>query len=150
MTGHLNDYKVLTFDCYGTLIDWETGIWDALQPVIMQNRRSDITRETGLASFALHESAQEKATPDLLYPQLLERVHAAIALEFDMATTAQADAEFGQSVAHGPAFPERADALRISGRQRARTGSQSRDCVSIDIILAACIPGIEARESLLR
>ncbi len=112
MTGHLNDYKVLTFDCYGTLIDWETGIWDALQPVIMKNRRSDITRETGLASFALHESAQEKATPDLLYPQLLERVHAAIALEFDMATTAQADAEFGQSVAHWPAFPDSADALR--------------------------------------
>ena len=25
----LTDYKVLTFDCYGTLIDWETGIWDA-------------------------------------------------------------------------------------------------------------------------
>jgi 2-haloacid dehalogenase len=25
----LTDFKVLTFDCYGTLIDWETGIWNA-------------------------------------------------------------------------------------------------------------------------
>ena len=33
----LTDYRVLTFDCYGTLIDWETGIWDALQPLIMHN-----------------------------------------------------------------------------------------------------------------
>jgi FMN phosphatase YigB (HAD superfamily) len=22
----LSDFKVLTFDCYGTLIDWETGM----------------------------------------------------------------------------------------------------------------------------
>ena len=25
--ARLTDYKVLTFDCYGTLIDWECGIW---------------------------------------------------------------------------------------------------------------------------
>ena len=30
----LTDFKVLTFDCYGTLIDWESGIWEALQPMI--------------------------------------------------------------------------------------------------------------------
>ena len=30
----LTDYRVLTLDCYGTLIDWEIGIWDALQPLI--------------------------------------------------------------------------------------------------------------------
>ena len=29
----LTGYRALTFDCYGTLIDWEIGIWDALQPV---------------------------------------------------------------------------------------------------------------------
>jgi 2-haloacid dehalogenase len=27
------DYTVVTFDCYGTLIDWETGILEALRPV---------------------------------------------------------------------------------------------------------------------
>ena len=30
----LSDFKVLTFDCYGTLIDWETGLLQALQPLI--------------------------------------------------------------------------------------------------------------------
>ena len=30
----LTDFKVLTFDCYGTLIDWERGIADALQPLV--------------------------------------------------------------------------------------------------------------------
>ena len=36
--ARLTDYRVLTFDCYGTLIDWEGGIWDALQPLIMRER----------------------------------------------------------------------------------------------------------------
>ena len=30
----LTDFKVLTFDCYGTLIDWESGIHNALKPLI--------------------------------------------------------------------------------------------------------------------
>lgn len=29
----LTDFKVLTFDCYGTLIDWETGMIEALRPL---------------------------------------------------------------------------------------------------------------------
>ena len=28
----LTDFSALTFDCYGTLIDWESGIVTALQP----------------------------------------------------------------------------------------------------------------------
>ena len=30
----LTDFKALTFDCYGTLIDWETGILNAIRPVL--------------------------------------------------------------------------------------------------------------------
>ena len=48
MTARLTDYKVLTFDCYGTLIDWETGIWDALQPLLLANNRGDVTRAKAL------------------------------------------------------------------------------------------------------
>ena len=35
----LTDYRVLTLDGYGTLIDWEIGIWDALQPLIRHCQR---------------------------------------------------------------------------------------------------------------
>ncbi|MFN8452715.1 MAG: haloacid dehalogenase type II [Anaerolineae bacterium] len=31
---NFDDFAVLTFDCYGTLIDWESGIWEALEPVL--------------------------------------------------------------------------------------------------------------------
>ena len=112
MSKQLTDYKVLTFDCYGTLIDWESGIWDALQPLLMANTGAGVTRGPALAAFAAAESAQEAETPDLLYPKLLERVHGALARRFELRSTADLDAAFGASVAHWPAFPDTADALR--------------------------------------
>ena len=75
MSKNLTDYRALTFDCYGTMIDWESGIWDALQPVLMSNGSDDITREIALGAFARIETAQELATPKMLYPELLSRVH---------------------------------------------------------------------------
>ncbi len=113
MTKKLTDYSTLTFDCYGTLIDWESGIWDGLQPLIAANVQNDITRTTGLVEFAKCESAQEHETPDLTYPELLTRVHQRLANSLDLKSTAQLDLTFGQSVPHWPAFADTADALRI-------------------------------------
>jgi 2-haloacid dehalogenase len=112
MAKRLTDFKVLTFDCYGTLIDWESGIWDALQPILMLNQRSDILRDDALVSFARHESSVEAETPDLHYRKVLETVHRALAGEFGLQNTDDLAQVFGQSVAHWPAFPDSADALR--------------------------------------
>ena len=114
----LTDHRVLTFDCYGTLIDWEAGIWDALQPLIMRNgdSGSPITRDAGLRAFAQCESRQEQATPGLRYPELLARVHRRIAESLGMETDEALDVAFGATVPHWPAFPDTADALRILKR----------------------------------
>ena len=112
MTGQLSDFNTLTFDCYGTLIDWESGIWDALQPLIMASGRGDITRDAALVTFAKMESAQQAKTPAMLYPQVLTLVHGAIARHYGIETTPDLDAEFGASLPHWPAFPDSADALR--------------------------------------
>lgn len=108
----LSDFRVLTFDCYGTLIDWESGIWDALQPVISLSGRSDITRDEALIRFARLESAQESETPAARYPEILRRVHRAFAAELDLPTDDELDGAFGASVPSWPAFPDTADALR--------------------------------------
>jgi 2-haloacid dehalogenase len=113
MSKALSKYKALTFDCYGTMIDWESGIWDAMQPLIQTNNRDDIIRQVGLEAFATIEAEQEKETPDMLYPQLLTKVHAALAKHFTMETTSEMDKAFGTSVPHWPAFADSADALRI-------------------------------------
>ncbi len=113
----LTDYRVLTLDCYGTLIDWEIGIWDALQPLIRHNGRSDVTRETALRAFAQFENRHEHATPGLRYPELLAQVHRSITESFGLETNVDLDAAFGASVPHWPAFPDTADALRVLKRR---------------------------------
>ncbi|MXX76034.1 MAG: haloacid dehalogenase [Holophagales bacterium] len=112
----LTDYHVLTFDCYGTLIDWETGIWDALQPLIMRNRDAGVSRDAALLAFGQCESLQERETPDLLYSELLARVHGRIADRLGMQTVPELDEAFGASVPGWPAFPDTADALRVLKR----------------------------------
>ena len=107
MARALTDYSTLTFDCYGTLIDWESGIWDALQPLLLHNGCSEITRRIGLEAFAEAESAQEAETPGMVYSELLTRVHATLAKRFGLATDATLDAAFGASVPYWPAFPIR-------------------------------------------
>lgn len=113
MAKAITDYKALTFDCYGTLIDWESGIWDAAQPLLLASGRGDVTRERFLRAFAVAETAREAATPGMLYPDLLTQVHGALADEFGLQTTDALDRAFGASVPHWPAFPDTADALRV-------------------------------------
>ena len=113
MSKHLTDFGALTFDCYGTLIDWESGIWDALQPLLMENACTEITRAAALRAYAEEESSQQAQTPDMLYPEILERVHATLARRLDLRSAASLDATFGASLPHWSAFPDTADALRI-------------------------------------
>ena len=114
--ARLTDYRVLTFDCYGTLIDWECGIWDALQPLLMQVSRADVTRDAALLAFASFETRRERETPDLHYPELLARVHRDIAKSFGIETSDALDEAFGASVPLWPAFPDSADSLRALAR----------------------------------
>ena len=113
MSKRLTDFSALTFDCYGTLIDWESGIWDALQPLLMENNCTKITRAAALRAHGEEESRQQAQTPDMLYPEILETVHASLARRLDLRSAAALDATFGASLPHWPAFPDTADALRI-------------------------------------
>ena len=114
--ARLTDYKVLTFDCYGTLIDWETGIWDALQPLIMGGGDSGVTREAALLAFGKWEAHHEHASPGLRYPDLLARVHRSVAQSLELETSGALDEAFGASVPLWPAFADTADALRALKR----------------------------------
>jgi 2-haloalkanoic acid dehalogenase type II len=113
MGKQLADFEVLSFDCYGTLIDWETGIWDALQPLFQRNGGAMIGRSLALGRFAEQESRVERENASLPYPQVLARVHAGIAAESGLLSDAELDQEFGRSVGGWPAFADTAEALRF-------------------------------------
>jgi 2-haloacid dehalogenase len=65
-----NRYKALTFDCYGTLIDWETGITDWVHA-----RQTEIAVPDDLVlnTFALMGAKHQNIRPTLLYPEVLSR-----------------------------------------------------------------------------
>ena len=113
MTRRLTDHSVLTFDCYGTLIDWETGIWDAFQPLLVENPPTDLTRDTLIAAFNNLEAEQQTAAPTMTYPTVLECVHRALAENLALVTSPGLDYAFGASVPSWPAFPDSSDALRF-------------------------------------
>ena len=106
----LHDFTTLTFDCYGTLIDWESGIYAALQPLVAKTGTA-MSRDAVLETFAKYESAQEHETPAMIYSELLALVHARIAKEWRVAPDAATDRAFGASVPDWPAFPDSAEAL---------------------------------------
>ena len=54
----LTDFSVLTFDCYGTLIDWESGLFEALQPLLAKVG-GQLSRDEVLETFGRHEHEQE-------------------------------------------------------------------------------------------
>jgi 2-haloacid dehalogenase len=106
----LSAFQVLTFDCYGTLIDWETGIYRALAPWL-EGHGVRVARDELLPAFAAAEAPQQQATPDLRYPELLARVHGVVAERFGVGADPAGARAFGGSVRDWPAFPDSADAL---------------------------------------
>jgi 2-haloalkanoic acid dehalogenase type II len=112
MAKSLSEFTTLTFDCYGTLIDWETGIWDAFQPLLMENGCDEVTRGQALEAFGAEEADQEVRAPSALYPEILARVHRAVAKRFGLLTREELDNDFAQSLPHWPAFADTAGALR--------------------------------------
>src|SRR5512142_1381651 len=72
----LSRFDVLTFDCYGTLIDWEAGILAGLRAVLdPRGVRAD--DDVLLEAFARHEAALE-AGPYLRYREVLGRALRAV------------------------------------------------------------------------
>jgi 2-haloacid dehalogenase len=136
----LTEFRVLSFDCYGTLIDWESGLLRALDPT-RTNVRVNLSDEEVLTAFARHESAQQAETPAMLYSDVLAAVHRRLCDEWGIpATEAQCHA-FGESLANWPAFPDTIEALRylkryyklvvLSNVDR-RSFARTRDILGID------------------
>ncbi len=107
----LTDFRVLTFDCYGTLIDWESGIATALQP-LLQKSATPLSRDKALEVFAQHESAQQEATPGMVYSELLATVHRRVADALGLPSSAAEDQRFGASIPDWPAFADSASSLQ--------------------------------------
>ena len=104
----LSDFKALSFDCYGTLIDWETGLAAALRPL---QERTGATSDTLIDAYGPIEHAVEEEFPGLRYSEVLEKVHVRLSERFDVEPDPEEARGFGRSVGDWPAFSDSAEAL---------------------------------------
>ncbi len=107
----LTDFKALTFDCYGTLIDWESGMVAALEPLTSRVPR-ELTRDQILEAHARHESGQQAQTPWKLYPEILSLVYKRLSEEWETPSSWEECQIYGQSVKYWPAFDDSAESLQ--------------------------------------
>jgi len=106
-----DDFDILTFDCYGTLVDWATGIPATLQPIL---RAHDIRIEDDeLFALYRHFERDAEAGDYVPYRQVLRRVVRRFGAHFNFTPTHAEIERFTGSVGRWPLFPDTNEALRV-------------------------------------
>ena len=121
----------VTFDCYGTLIDWERGIADALAPLV----GPDVDRRA-LAEWYIEMEAAFEAEGYHLYREVLDQVGRRLLRSLDVTLAAEASSPLPTSLADWPAFPEVPEALatlRGRGLRIAILSNVDRDLLELSV-----------------
>jgi 2-haloalkanoic acid dehalogenase type II len=113
----LAEFEAMSFDCYGTLIDWEAGLVAVLRPWA-RRQGLDATDEQLLSAFSAHESTAEAEHPAERYPEILARSMRSLGQDLGATVTDEDGAALARSVPDWPAFPDSHDALVRLGRGR--------------------------------
>lgn len=107
--------EALTFDCYGTIVDWETGILRSLEPVLrgVERRPSD---EALLEMYGRFESEAQRGA-FRSYREVLREVGRRYGEELDCEVDAATADRFAEAVGEWPAFADSVEALQALGRR---------------------------------
>lgn len=112
----LAEFDALSFDCYGTLIDWEAGIAAVLRPWATQ-RELGLHDDQLLEAYAAAEATAEHDHPTDLYPEILARSFRALGEALGTPVTDDDAATLARSVPDWPAFADSHDALTVLARR---------------------------------
>lgn len=105
-----NQYKALTFDCYGTLIDWENGILGVLKPLLLAHN-TNLDNDQILELFAQFEAELERGDY-IKYREVLKRVVHKFGERFGFEPTAEELNSLADSIQHWLLFPDTIEALK--------------------------------------
>ncbi|MGB4778505.1 haloacid dehalogenase type II [Microbacterium sp.] len=101
----LTSYSALSFDVYGTLVDWEAGIATVLSEWA-QRRGSSLDQEALLLAYADNEAAVEREYPGLVYAEVLQAAFRRTAKDLALPVTDEDVQALGRSVPDWPAFED--------------------------------------------
>lgn len=101
----------LTFDCYGTLIQWDEGLLRAVS-TLLAGRRTEVTAERLIATYDRYEHALEQAEPASRFRELAGRALALAMHELGIESDARDVERLTEGISAMPPFAEVAPALR--------------------------------------
>jgi 2-haloacid dehalogenase len=108
-------YDAVTFDCYGTLIDWESGLLAVLRPLLLRHDVHTVD-DYILGFFGAAESRHERGAYRP-YREVLGAVLEDFGQRLAFTVTAEQRLDFAQSVGDWPPFPDTVPALRRLGER---------------------------------
>ena len=113
-------FKVLTFDCYGTLIDWDSSLSSLVQPWLreigLKEIGSQVPPDLVISAFALMQAKHQQTRPTLLYPEVLRRSWRDIEDQFGWDENPDRAEAFARSVPHWRPFADTIESLRYLSR----------------------------------
>jgi 2-haloalkanoic acid dehalogenase type II len=143
-------FKTLSFDIYGTLIDWETGVYNALLPLISQLPSSSpyhpsqiLARHSILGQFQDHELAIQSATPTKLYFDVVSDVYRAIAANLGLAATDREAEAFAETIGTWAPFPDTVAAMQTLGKHYRLIALSNVDIASFSRTLSGPLSGVK-------
>ena len=103
-------FDAITFDCYGTLIDWEQGLLSALQPVLAPHGL-ELSEDELLERYAAEEATLE-AGDYLPYREIVATSLGRMCAGLGFTASEEDASGFADAVGDWPAFHDTASALR--------------------------------------
>jgi 2-haloacid dehalogenase len=106
---YFESIRLITFDCYGTLIDWENGMLEALRPLLSSG--SGVSDAQILEMYGEIE-AELEAGPYLPYRQVLAQAAREIGRRLGREISAQQGSAFAESLTRWKPFSDTVPALQ--------------------------------------
>ncbi|PNY24616.1 Uncharacterized protein TCAP_05447 [Tolypocladium capitatum] len=138
-------FACLSFDCFGTLVDWESGIYEALSPLrrnLPASHPLHNDRPATLRAFARLEGEAQRSRPNAPYRSVLAETYGNLAAELGAEASEEDAAEFGAGVGDWPVYPDTIDALRRLHRHFKLVILSNVDRGSFERTLARQLTGI--------
>jgi len=134
-----SQFECLTFDCYGTLIDWETGILSALKPILESHNRI-LSDESILEMYGTIE-AQAEAGEYRPYRKILQFATQRMGARFSFALHGNEINALPESLKNWPPFPDTVDSLRrLKSRYKLAIVSNTDDDLFADTAKVLQVP----------
>jgi 2-haloacid dehalogenase len=105
-------FTAISFDCYGTLIDWESGILPVLRGVLGSHGQSQSLTDAAILEFYGEFEAKAESGPYQRYRDVLQSVVRAFADCFHFEASPAEIRSLHESVHAWPPFPDTVAALR--------------------------------------